>query len=536
MADDSEDIVDVPGFDALLKTARELKAGDDKGVAKLMAEAVAIGLNDVQADMVIKAAHEATKVGIKVLWQAWVKALAAHVNARREAEAPERERREAEVRVMTLRRREEERKRIWASCRALAESPTLLNQMVATAQKLGLVNEGAGARGVYLACTSRLLANNAVRLLRLGSTASGKNYPVEVVLLLIPADAVVQISGSSPKVLPYFGGEDPDALKHKVIYIPEAVILDNKQHGVENEFTAMLRTLISEGRLVYHTVVTDKEGSRETVVIIKNGPIAAVLTTARDVDREMKTRSLVQETDETGEQTDAIVRNVLSEREAAPDLRPWLDLQLWLEEGAPYRVDIPFRRAIADAFDEWWPEFFKGAAMRMRRDITSFLVAIEASALLHKAQRPTVDGVIVATVDDYNHAYEAFGEGLAAVHGQANEKVIATVEAIEAMRKGNDMIKVTLRDLAKRLRVGSPMTASARLAAALEYGAIEQVDGLSGPGSARYFEVLMTAKTIRAVPSKGVFPPPKFVREIFLEGGRVESAGQTGQREETDWV
>src|SRR5262249_19688861 len=158
-----------------------------------------------------------------------------------------------------------------------------------------------------------------------------------------------------------------------------------REKGIENEFTAMLRTLISEGRLVYHVVVTDKEGNRETVTIVKNGPIAAVLTTARDVDREMKTRALVQETDETGEQTAKIVKRVLSKPEEEPDLAPWLDLQWFLELDAPYLVSIPFREAISTAFDQWRKGFLVGAAMRMRRDVTSFLVAVQASAVLHRA-------------------------------------------------------------------------------------------------------------------------------------------------------
>jgi hypothetical protein len=330
-------------------------------------------------------------------------------------------------------------------------------------------------------------------------------------------------------VLPYFGGENPDALKHKILYVPEAVILDAPEKGIENEFTAMLRTLISEGRLVYHVVVTDREGNRETVTILKDGPIAAVLTTARDVDREMKTRALVQETDESGEQTAKIVRRVLSKPEAEPDLAPWLDLQRFLELDAPYRVSIPFREAISTAFDQWRKGFLVGAAMRMRRDVTSFLVAVEASAVLHRARRDTAaGGIIIATIDDYRAAYDAFGEGLATVHGKADEKVVAVVKAIEEMRAESDTsaTKVTLRDLAKRLRVGSLATAKARLDAALEYGAIEQDDALTGRGGARWYHVDISSKEIAAEPGLGVFPPPNIVARIFSAGEGGETAAQ----------
>jgi hypothetical protein len=522
--DDGSGFQDVQDFASLLEAAQALEKEDARGAYEILQKAAALGrdLADHEIKMLIEAIAHATKYGVKTIKAAWKAALEEEAKLQQQNRAAANAAADAEAQ----RRQEEERSRIWASCGHLATNPNLLGEMVATAKKLGLVGEEAGARGVYLTCTSRLLATSSVRLLRLGSSASGKNYPVETVLRLIPELAVVQISGASPKVLPYFGGDqNRGALQHKVVYIPEAVILESKE-GVSNEFVPMFRTLISEGKLVYWTVVIHKDGTRETVRVVKDGPIAAILTTARDVDREMKTRSLVQETDESGEQTEAIVKKVLSKPEPEPDLLPWLDLQLWLELEAPYRVDIPFREAINKGYAEWHADFLAGAAMRMRRDINSFLTAIEASALLHKAKRDVVNGAIVATTDDYRHAYAAFGEGLATVHGRADAKVIATVEAIEAMAAeqregGNDssLIKVPLRALAKRLRVGSPMTASVRLAAAETYGAIEQVDTGSGSRSARYYEVHMTPNEIRAEPEMGVFPPPEYVSKNFFSGG-----------------
>ena len=74
-----------------------------------------------------------------------------------------------------------------------------------------------------------------------------------MVLAFVPADAVVQVSGSSSKALADYGGDDPDALKHKVIYVPEAQIIASRR-GEENDFAIMLRSLISKGRIVYQTV------------------------------------------------------------------------------------------------------------------------------------------------------------------------------------------------------------------------------------------------------------------------------------------
>jgi hypothetical protein len=511
MTDAALDIEDVgDSFAACLETARMLDPGDDAMVTALLAKAAALGVSDVQADMLIKAMAKATGVGLKALRRAWAKAIADLVNARRAADAPKQAQREAEARLEAALKREAERARLSASCSTLANSPTLLAEIEKVAHRLGLVNEGAAARAVYLVYVSRLLADGAVRLLRSGASASGKNIVVELTLPLIPEDAVVQISASSPKSLAYFGGVDqPDALKHKIVYIPEAVILAEKKReeadgGGGNEFTAMFRTLISEGRVVYQTVTVQDGGAPETITIIKNGPIAAILTSARDIDPEMKTRVMMMETDETGEQTEAIVEHALSDeadragKESGLDLKPWLDLQLWLEMDAPYRVRVPFRRAIFLAFRRWRPNFFKIVAMRMRRDVNAFLAAVKASAVLYRAQRETEDGAIIATLDDYENAYSAFDDGLAAAHGKASEKVIAVVKAIEDMQ-GSDpfAVRVTLRDLSKRLRVGSISTAKARLDAALEYGAIDQDEVKTARGGARYFSVVEKSEEIR---------------------------------------
>jgi hypothetical protein len=525
--EDAAEFADVQDFDDLLRAARSLEKGDGQGVVDILCDAAALGrdLTDLEIDLLLRALHDSTGAGMTALKKQWKWSLQEEAKLQQAAHAAASAAADAEA----ARRAQEARERIWASCGGLATSPKVLDELVATAKKLGLVGEEAGAKGVYLTCTSRLLASSSVRLLRLGSSASGKNFVVETVLRFIPGKAIVQISGASPKALPYFGGDDNrNALKGMVLYVPEATILEGRD-GAENEFTKMFKTLISEGRIFYQTVYIDKTGRRETRDIVKDGPIAAILTCARDVDYEMRTRSLIQETDESAAQTEAIVKRRLSKPEPEPDLAPWLDLQQWLELEAPYRVDIPFSEAVKRAYDDWQKGFFKNAPIRLRRDINSFLAAVEASAVLHRAQRATENGAIVATLEDYKHAYEAFSEGLATVHGKADAKLIATVEAIEAIEaaqksNGNasSIIKVTVRALAKMLRIGSPTTAKARLAAAETYGAIEQVDGLPGRGAPCYYELKMASIEIRAEPEVGAFPPPHIVLKFILGvGGQI---------------
>jgi hypothetical protein len=513
-------------YEACLRDAHALQKSDEAGLRTILARAAEIGITDLQAEALINALRDATGIGKKVIKGAWKVFKEKADKERWERAEKERLAEAAAWAARGRQQKDEERARLWASCSVIAESKVLLGAMAAVAATHGVVNEDANVRAIYLVSSSRLLADEAARLLRRGAPASGKNTVVEKVLKFIPPYAVVHVSGSSPKMLPYYGGGDPDALKHKIIYIPEAVILAKRPGDNDNEFAVMLRTLFSEGRLVYQTVMLRPDGTREVETYEKNGPITAILTTADDVDLQLKTRVLLQDTDETGKQTSAIVKSILSKGKGPVDLSPWIDFQLWLELDAPYQVDIPFTEAISEAFDQWRPKFLEGASMRMRRDINSFLTIIKTSAVLHKAQRKAAENgavvTVIADIADYEAAYNAFDLGLASVHGEVSEKVIAVVEAVEGMMsEGADddlhpgSVKVTLRDLAKRLRVASISTAKARRDEAVDYGAIEYDDAATGQGGARFFRVAMKSEDLRAKPSSGVFPPPELVRRIY---------------------
>ena len=519
---------DLENFADCFKAAKSLQKGDDAGVNTILKRAAELGLSGIQVEMLIVEIHARTgnsKKMLKKAFESFVKIVA-------EEKAEAKKNAAADAADQWQKMRDEERERLWKSCRHIAEHPDLLEAMEEIAhQLLGVVNEGAAVQAGYLTCMSRHLVGEAIRYLRTGASASGKNYPVEKVFQFIFRDDVIHISGASAKAIAYFGGQDaPDALKHKILYIPEADILARKQGDSSNEVATMLRTLISEGVLVHQTVVTDPmTGRRETETIVKNGPIAVILTTADDVDDQLKTRALIMGTDESGEQTEAIVERILSNVGRKPiNLQPWNDFDLWLRIDAPYRVEVPFAAAVSKAFKMSRPGFLQAASMRMRRDADSFLTAVKASAATHKAQRKTTeDGAIIATLDDYQHALKAFDGGLATAHGHTSEAVISVVAAVEEMLKEEGVsdldpkpdspsVKVAVRDLCKRLRIASTSTAKERLDEAVTIGALEYDDTKhGGRGRPRYFRVLKTAAELRAEPPGGVFPSLDEVRNFF---------------------
>ena len=149
--------------------------------------------------------------------------------------------------------------------------------------------------------------------------------------------------------------------------------------------------------------------------------------------------------------------------------------------------------------------------------------------MLHKAQRETnADGAIVATLDDYYHAHAAFDEGLASVHGYADAKVIAVVEAIEAMQSRGLMPDRGEGDTARSRQAAARRLADDRRRApggGLDCGAIEQDDTMGGRGGARYYRVLETSEALRKRPKS---------RRLSTEGMGRERAAMDTPRDRAD--
>ena len=277
----------------LVAEAEVLERSDADGARRILDEAARLGFDDLGTAMLRDAIRASTKLDRSAVNSGW---RGAKAKVEREAKQAEKEAKQREAEEAKRRATEEAQvnaERAQAEAEALREQlaervaplardPNLLSRMVASVHRLGVVREDTAIKAVYLTATSRLLRRRVISLLRRGTAASGKNHLIELVLGLFPPESVIRISASSPKVLAYFGGDDADFLAHKVVYIPEASSLLAKD-GKEHEMAGMLRTLISENRLNYPVVVLRDGGLPPiTVMLIKNGPIAVLITSARD--------------------------------------------------------------------------------------------------------------------------------------------------------------------------------------------------------------------------------------------------------------
>jgi hypothetical protein len=310
---------------------------------------------------------------------------------------------------------------LWPSVHDLAEAPDLLERAVQQVQAMGVVNEDELIRLIYLGGVSRVL-DQPVNPLVKGASSGGKSFTTTRTLELIGPDFVNHLTSSSALSLVY----DRRPLAHTVLVIYEA----NQIQADENSMFAMLlRTLISEGRIVHQTTVEDPESptGRRVERIVREGPITLVITTTGELHAENETRMLSYYISESQEQTRGVIASLAAQAAgiaAAPaDLAVWHDLQRWIALG-PNEVVVPFAGQIAAKIPP--------RMVRFRRDVGALFSFIKASAILHQAQRKLdPDGRIVAAFPDYAVAYPIFSKILSQTSGQGvTDNVRAVVELI----------------------------------------------------------------------------------------------------------
>jgi DNA polymerase-1 len=536
-------------FEALLKRAEALGANDDIGLEAIAKAAIEAKTSGLRLDKLMRAAGKASGFSLQAIKKVFD---AVRAKLDREAQAqkhadPSVAAAEAAARQAALdaekAAREAEHERLWQSCKELAEDPALMDKLGAVVHRLGVVGEAANVRGAYLVVTSRLSENSALSLLRRGAAAGGKNFLLTHVLALIPEEEVIQLSGLSATALVYFG-DDEDAIRHKLIIVVEAAVLAERANGDENPALVLIRSLISEGRIDRLVTVPQRNGPPQTMRIRRNGPVAVMLTSARDnIESEMLTRLLVCDADESPGQSKLVLARRLNQDDTvdavtAEEIERWRDLQRWLALDKPYRVAIPFEGAIHKAYlalIEKHPEILQ--QLRIRRDIGGFLGAILASAILHKAQRQIDEqGAIVAALADYRHAWEAFNTGVSALYGtQVRKEIIALVKVAEAMGAQlydetaqrtrsddrSDSVEITVAALRQALGVGSYSTASKRLQEALDHNLLKEDHDRPNRGRAtpRAFWLLKTSLDLESKQGPNVFPAPGDVKKFLEEGG-----------------
>jgi hypothetical protein len=305
----------------------------------------------------------------------------------------------------------------------LAHEQDILGEFLAAIHRCGVVGEDATAATSYLAMTSRVL-EDPVSLVVKGASSSGKSHTVQTTARFFPCDAVIEFTGMSERALVFA----PQDFRHRSIIVYEAVALRERAERESGNLTAyFVRSLISEGRISYPMSVRTKEGEWTTKIYTKEGPTNVIVTTtATHLHNENETRLLSLQTNDTPEQTRRVLLSLAEQERAEPDLRPWQELQAWLQT-AEHRVAIPYAR--------WLAENVPPVAVRLRRDFRSVLSLIRAHAVLHQASRERdADGRIVASEADYAAVRELIlpvvSQGVGATVSHVVRETVGAVEAL----------------------------------------------------------------------------------------------------------
>lgn len=340
----------------------------------------------------------------------------------------------------------------------------ILEEVVRVVHDLGVVGEERNVKLIYLALTSRQL-EDPVSLVVKGPSSAGKSYTVEKVLELFPPSAYIARTALSPKALAY----SEESFAHRTLVIFEA---DGIKDG---EGAYLLRSLLSEGRIVYETVEKKAFGLRP-LVINKEGPANCILTTTRiNLHPENETRLLTLMVDDSPEQTKAILLRT-AQASAKPDLARWRALQAWLDS-EPCKVVVPYAEKLA--------KLVKPVDVRLRRDFKTIISLIKAHALLHKACRERDEqGRVVATMQDYEAVRELVADPIAyQVEQKVKPIVRETVEVVRGiLEEGAEY--ATMREVGKRLGLGRNAT-SRRVQEAIEQGFLVDVSKSQKEGETR---------------------------------------------------
>lgn len=341
-----------------------------------------------------------------------------------------------------------------------------------------LAGAGKGSAGLfYLACTSRLF-DKPMSVVNKGESAAGKSYERDCVFAYIPEEDVILLTNMSDQSIIYL----PDDMGHKILSLAEAAGIHERE---AQEY--ILREIITAGRITRLVAVSGGPGELPTTkTVVKTGPIMFVTTTTRArLNHEIETRVLSIEADDTAGHTRRIVEKIADIEGGLVDIDAvdpkWADYQRWLAAGER-RVAVPFARALAEH------RRLYVRSVRMRRDFSQVLTTVKAHALLHREHRKRDgQGRIVATIRDYEVAYDLLADRLAQGAGVALKKNdLRVFDAVKELQRSktekND--GVTVADLVTDLQLNQT-TVNRRLAKLVANGSVENLNPGRGK-TARY--------------------------------------------------
>lgn len=356
--------------------------------------------------------------------------------------------------ALVAEQRAAERRELRTACGDLLASERLLDRFVEQLQQLGFAGPTRLPKLLFLAMVSRLLAQ-PVSIAVKGTSSVGKSFVVKQVLRFFSPEAYYEITAMSDRALVY----SHEPLRHRVLVLFES-------GGLSEVAELMVRSLLSEGRILYDTVI-----EMQPVHIEREGPTALITTTTRvALHPENETRFLSDTVADTPERISEVLRVIAAAQDREPaDLIEWHALDRLLA-ARPTAVYIPYAGSLAESVTS--------TSVRMQRDFSVVLNLIRAHTLLHQHHRDTDEqGRILASLEDYSQVRDIVEDILAeTAEVKVPPTVAETTRALYAMQARPDGKGVTTAEVAFHLKIDRT-SASRRLRHAASLGFISELTG-----------------------------------------------------------
>jgi len=260
-----------------------------------------------------------------------------------------------------------------AEALAFLKQADLLERVVKDLEAMGYVGEEANKKIAYLITISRKLDNPLCGVI-ISRAGAGKSRLMESLAELVPPEDLVSYTRITPQALYY---ADNRSFKNKLM-------VSGEDEGLLGSDYAM-RELISSKRISLAAPIKDSAtGKMKTVEYEVEGPIALLFSTTQPtIHYENSTRCFTLSLDESGEQTERVMKFQRSRKKVEGVMRS-------LEGRELRRVHRNAQRLlrsllVVNPFDDG----LKFAAHRIesRRDHEKYLSLIEAIAFLKQHQR-----------------------------------------------------------------------------------------------------------------------------------------------------
>jgi hypothetical protein len=270
----------------------------------------------------------------------------------------------------------------------ISQKTSILKALDESLRKHGFAGPTDIPQLVFLSTLTRM-NDIPVSLLIKGTSGSGKSHALKCALRYVPETIYKLVHGVSEKALLHMTQD----MRNRFLVCQEAA-------GFSKEGFKFLRQVMTEGEAKYLTVNQTKDGHEGKELSGIKGPMGVIMTTTSNrLHNEDENRFLSLYVDQSPEQ---IKRTLMALENGGPssptneELQPWHKLHNEVCAGSQ-KVKIPFRDQLLESMPT--------THTRVLRDAPKMLSLLKAHALLHRATRKDEDGVVVATVEDYETVY-----------------------------------------------------------------------------------------------------------------------------------